>query len=73
MALYSDVLTEMYGEDKAEAMRYIEDDFQFDAWLKRYSAKMAKAHNSTGRAGKHAVTKKQFASRTAGMLPQPGT
>ena len=50
-------------------MAHINNDFQFDAWMKRYSAKMnqkAKGSNATS------VTKDQYRTRTKGMLPNPG-
>lgn len=69
--MYHDVLTEMVGEDKDEALRYINDDFQFDSWLKRYAAKMKNRARKTGQ-GTHHVTHDTYMKRTKGMLPNPG-
>ena len=65
--LYNDVLTELYGEDREDAMRHIEDDNAFDAWLKRYSAKQRTGNKSKGKS----VSQEEYFARTKGSLPQP--
>lgn len=71
VCLYSDVLTELYGEDRDDAMRYIEDDMAFDAWLKRYSIKNRTKNRTSGRGGHVSVSKEQYFNRMKGTLPQP--
>ena len=66
---YNDVMTEMIGEDRDEAMRYMDDDIQFDAWLSRYAAKQ-KSRNTNKRGTP--ISKEEFFQRTQGKLPQPG-
>lgn len=60
-------MTELYGEDRDEAMKHIEDDKGFDAWMRRYSAKQRGKHKHKGTA----VSKEQYFARTKGSLPQP--
>lgn len=70
MVVYNDVFTELFGDDKEEAMRYVHDDAQFDAWISRYSAKN-KAKTNQRTKGKP-ISKDEYFKRTKGMLPNPG-
>ena len=70
MSVYSDVTSELYGEDKEEAMKVIDDDQQFDAWLKKFADKQKKGSHEKPK-GK-SVDKEAFMNRKAHRLPRPG-
>lgn len=64
------MVSEMFGEDRDEALSVIDNDPQFDAWLRRFNQKNKGSHkNSSG----NKVSKERFFSRMKGKLPQPGT
>lgn len=67
MTLYNNVFTELWGDDKEDAMRVVDDDEQFDRWLKRYNNK----HKSKHSKGKASVSKEEFLNRTGKKFPTP--
>lgn len=62
-------MTELWGEDKHNAMRVIDDDAQFDLWLKKYNEKSS---TTSTKSKKGKIDKEEFLNRTQGMLPMPG-
>lgn len=61
---YHNAMTQLMPEDRFEAMQVIEDDEEFDAWLKRYELKMqSKPSKRPSRPGRVAVSKDEFLER----------
>ncbi len=69
VTLYNDIFTELFGEDKEAAMKVVNDDAAFDAWLTRYSNTRKNAHKNNPKGNK--VTKAQYFARIRGALPKP--
>ena len=67
---YNDVTTELLSEDREEALRYIDNDHEFDAWLKRYADKRKREGAKNKPKGKM-VSKEEYMKRTRGALPNP--
>lgn len=70
LCLYYDITTELFGEDKQEALKVIDDDARFDQWLKSYNDKNNKPTKK--KTSGVAVDKETFLKRTQGILPDPG-
>jgi len=43
VTLYHGILTNLYGEDRDDALAVIDDDVAFDRWLANYNMKQAQA------------------------------
>lgn len=68
---YNDVTTELLSEDREEALRYIDNDQEFDAWLKRYAAQK-KREGAKGKKPKgKVVSKEDYMKRIKGAIPNP--
>jgi anti-sigma-K factor RskA len=47
--LYANVIGELFGEDREEAMAVIDDDTAFDRWMKRWDQKQRMQARSKGK------------------------
>jgi hypothetical protein len=73
---YNNVLTQLMGEDRTDAITVIEDDVAFDSWMKDFERKRAlqeaALRQGPGKAGKPAgkgrvkVSKEEFLERMGG-------
>lgn len=69
---YCNVYTNMVGEDRAEALRVIEDDEKFDRWLQDFDRKQqmrsTRQDTTSGRKKRPAnISKEEFLARTGGI------
>lgn len=58
---YYNVINNLYGKDRDEAIRAIDDDDAFDRWEKSYSRKQAM--EAAGKGDKAPVTKEGFVKK----------
>jgi hypothetical protein len=63
LMLYSNIISELIGEDREEAMAVMDDDAAFDRWMKRYEQQQKMASRSKGK--KTAVDQETYLKRYA--------
>lgn len=68
---YHDVLTNLMPEDRAEALRYLDDDNQFDAWLSRFGSKQNGSSAKAAKPGQRKVSKGDFLKTMDSFMPPP--
>lgn len=68
VVMYYNVMTNLMPEDRAEAMRVIDNDAKFDAWTERFASKSA-PKNSKIKPGMVRVDEDTFFERVRKVVP----